>query len=208
MYLQGENECSGSKGEVKVMFQGDLVHEYFLEEAAYSTRSHRAPESSLSAFALPEIEESYLHRNKNTLFLNPYTRTHLRPYTMEGTCQCGKIIFTTPLTTPQALYICHCTECRHQSSSAYGMTAVFPFFTLSGNISTYTRPNPNGVTKGYFCTNCGSRIYHQHIDKQGNVSESVSVKAGCLKNLDREMMRGAVSLAKVLVKVRSLIQGV
>lgn len=112
---------------------------------------------------------------------------------MEGTCQCGRIAFTAPLPAPQALYICHCTECRHQSSSTYGMTAVFPFFPLSGNISTYTRPNPNGVTKGYFCTNCGSRIYHQHIDKQGTVSDSVSVKAGCLKDLSKEMMRGAVS---------------
>ncbi|KAF2169081.1 hypothetical protein M409DRAFT_21092 [Zasmidium cellare ATCC 36951] len=113
---------------------------------------------------------------------------------MEGHCQCGTIRFTTPLPSPQALYICHCTECRHQSSSTYGMTAVFPYFPLTGALSTYSRPNPNVVTKGFFCTNCGSRIYHLHIDKEGREAADVAVKAGCLTGLGREMMRGAVHI--------------
>lgn len=117
---------------------------------------------------------------------------------MEGHCQCGRINFTTPLSKPQALYICHCTECRHQSSSTYGMTAIFPYFEIKppyeGAIGVYSRPNPNGRTVGYFCTNCGSRLIHVNCASDGQPGKLLSVKAGCLDGLTKEMMRTAVHI--------------
>ncbi|KAK4500085.1 hypothetical protein PRZ48_008271 [Zasmidium cellare] len=74
------------------------------------------------------------------------------------------------------------------------MSALFPYFPLSGAISTYTRSNSKGVTKGFFCTNCGSRIYHLPIDGKGKEADTVALKAGCLVGLDKEMMRGAVHI--------------
>src|ERR1700710_1507080 len=90
---------------------------------------------------------------------------------MEGHCQCGQIRFTTPTSKPLTIYICHCTECRHQSSSTYGMTALFPAFEIEppfpGAIAIYSRPNSTGQTDGYFCTKCGSRLIHRLVSKKG-----------------------------------------
>lgn len=114
---------------------------------------------------------------------------------MDGRCQCGQITFKTPLSEPQELLICHCTECRHQSSSTYGMTAIFPSFEIpapfAGAIATYSRPNSSGQTHGYFCTKCGARLLHQSVSKDGTPAPSVSVKSGCLDGITKEMMRGA-----------------
>ena len=119
---------------------------------------------------------------------------------MEGRCQCGQIQFKTPLPEPIALYICHCTECRHQTSSAYGMTAVFPYFDIhefaahANSIGMYSRPNSTGKTEGYFCTNCGSRLVHVFVkmsNGEGRVAKMLSVKAGCLEGLSKDMMRKA-----------------
>lgn len=97
-----------------------------------------------------------------------------------------------------AIYICHCTECRHQSSSTYGMTALFPSFDIKepypGAVAVYSRPNPHGRTDGYFCTKCGSRLIHRAVSNAGQPAKTLSVKAGCLDGMTREMMRSAVHI--------------
>lgn len=59
---------------------------------------------------------------------------------MEALCQCGAVRFTTPVEKPLALYICHCLQCRRQTSSAFGTSAIFPKFKLpeSELLSCYT----------------------------------------------------------------------
>ena len=52
---------------------------------------------------------------------------------MEARCQCGAVSFLTPLPQPLALYICHCYECRLQTGSAFGASAIFPRFDLPPN---------------------------------------------------------------------------
>ncbi|EFR01329.1 glutathione-dependent formaldehyde-activating [Nannizzia gypsea CBS 118893] len=113
---------------------------------------------------------------------------------MEGRCQCSQIRFTTPLPKPLKMYICHCTECRHQSSSTYGMTALFPAFEIPtsspGQLGVYTRPTESGNQLDcFFCTNCGCRLVHR---PRGG--DTLSVKAGCLVALDKEMMKDAVHI--------------
>ncbi|KIY04089.1 uncharacterized protein Z520_00781 [Fonsecaea multimorphosa CBS 102226] len=49
---------------------------------------------------------------------------------MEGRCQCGSVRFRTPQEKPIKWYICHCHECRRQSASAFGISAIFPHFDL------------------------------------------------------------------------------
>ncbi|KAI2782701.1 Mss4-like protein [Daldinia loculata] len=90
---------------------------------------------------------------------------------MDARCQCGAVAFKTPLPKPLALYICHCAECRRQTSSAFGTSAIFPRFPLprAELMSCYT----------YFCRNCGTRLLHTTPGK--NV---VSVKGGCIDGLD------------------------
>ncbi len=49
---------------------------------------------------------------------------------MDCRCQCGAVTFKTPSEKPLALYICHCADCRRQTSSAFGTSAIFPRFSL------------------------------------------------------------------------------
>ena len=95
-----------------------------------------------------------------------------------GGCQCGHIRyeFSGRLL---ALYVCHCRECRKQSASAFGMSLRVPltaFKVTSGTPKTWTRPTDSGGKMDcFFCTSCGSRVWHQV--QGGNV---VSLKAGSL----------------------------
>ncbi|OJD15194.1 hypothetical protein AJ78_04525 [Emergomyces pasteurianus Ep9510] len=127
---------------------------------------------------------------------------------MEGRCQCGLIRFTTPLPRPLKIYICHCTQCRHQSASSYGITAIFPNFKIpepkpnaaipitnfdpasSSAIGVHTRQTLSNKTMDcLFCKQCGVRLMHR---VRGG--EQLSVKAGCLEGLNKEMMAGATHI--------------
>lgn len=118
-------------------------------------------------------------------------------YTMEGRCQCGTIRFTTPLPAPSKIYVCHCTECRHQSSSYCGITAIFPWFEVptvnsdgTKRIGTFTRKTLRGrQLECLFCLSCGSRLIHRTRGE-----DSLGVKGGCLDALTREMMSKAIHI--------------
>ncbi|KAL8402469.1 hypothetical protein RB596_009018 [Gaeumannomyces avenae] len=90
---------------------------------------------------------------------------------MDASCQCGAVAFKTPLPEPLALYICHCTSCQRQTSSAYSTSAIFPRFPFPAAelLSCYV----------YFCKICGTRMIHTTPTK--NV---VSIKGGCISGLD------------------------
>lgn len=78
------------------------------------------------------------------------------------------------------------------------MTVLFPHFKLEppfeGAIAYYDRPNPNGTTRGYFCTKCGSRLIHESISPSGEPASMLSVKAGCLDGLTKEDYRKAIHI--------------
>jgi len=103
---------------------------------------------------------------------------------MDATCQCGAVAFKTPLLNPLAIYICHCDECRRQSASAFGTSAIFPSFELpkklKDSLGCYTRPTASGSELNcFFCKKCGTRLIHA---KPGR--DTLSVKGGCLEKLD------------------------
>ncbi|KAJ5108357.1 hypothetical protein N7456_005032 [Penicillium angulare] len=124
---------------------------------------------------------------------------------MKARCQCSKVEFTTPTDKPLALYACHCTECRHQSSAAFGITAVFPYFDLptsaAGLVGSYTRTTIKGrQMECIFCKSCGARLFHRFHDampapgEQPKPTSSTNVKGGCLEGLDKEMMKSIVHI--------------
>jgi hypothetical protein len=105
---------------------------------------------------------------------------------MNGSCACGSVTFTTPTATPLDLFHCHCIDCRKQSASAFGTSAIFPFFSVSENpnVSHFTRPCDSGRSmKCYFCTRCGSRILNAGLEDGGD-PQVVSVKGGLLEGLE------------------------
>ncbi|KAK4113146.1 hypothetical protein N656DRAFT_644348 [Canariomyces notabilis] len=110
---------------------------------------------------------------------------------MEVSCQCALINFTTPTASPLSVYHCHCTQCRVQSGSAYGTSAIFPAAgifplapDLSSNLGVWTRNAKEGRTMDcYFCKRCGTRVMHRIRQADGTERETVSIKGGLVKGL-------------------------
>jgi len=110
-----------------------------LEHRDITTSNYNSPLSSTPNLNSPLALRSALSpRPRSSLIyrLQPHTAT------MQASCQCGAIAFKTPLPKPLAVYICHCDECRRQSSSAFGCSAIFPAFPLPkatrDGLSVYT----------------------------------------------------------------------
>jgi hypothetical protein len=111
---------------------------------------------------------------------------------MDVSCQCGNINFKTPTLKPLGLYHCHCTECRAQSASAYGTSAIFPaapLFPLSdelhAKLKVWSRStDAGGRLNCYFCPECGVRLIHRGKTKDGVEKDTVSIKGGAIKGLD------------------------
>ena len=100
---------------------------------------------------------------------------------MKIACQCG--LTTIPLLgPPQELFVCHCLSCRAQSSSAFGLSALYPsdtFLTMPATLKCWTRPSDSGNTIScYFCEHCGSRM--MHVNTRGYIS----VKGGVIEGME------------------------
>ncbi|OQO05933.1 hypothetical protein B0A48_10029 [Cryoendolithus antarcticus] len=113
---------------------------------------------------------------------------------MDVKCQCGHIAFQTPTATPMTVYHCHCTECRAQSASAFGTSAIFPSKgilplsdELQSRLKVWTRPGSNGVVIDcYFCERCGCRVMHVDRHEDGRIDETVSIKGGLVRGMSYE----------------------
>lgn len=96
-----------------------------------------------------------------------------------GGCQCGQVRFQCA-EEPQEIYICHCTECRRQSASAFGISFIVSrtdFQVLSEAPRLWRRAADSGRNvECAFCSGCGSRIWHQ----SSGSSATISVKGGSL----------------------------
>ena len=82
-----------------------------------------------------------------------------------GGCQCGKVRYQCDA-EPLALYVCHYpAQCRHQSSSAFGMSLTMPAGTIrvtQGTPKFWNRlANSGRRVRCAFCPDCGSRLWHE-----------------------------------------------
>ncbi|KAF2004133.1 hypothetical protein P154DRAFT_459885, partial [Amniculicola lignicola CBS 123094] len=107
---------------------------------------------------------------------------------MQASCACGTVKFTTPTPQPLELFHCHCIDCRKQTGSAFGTSAIFPFFSIDTdpNVSFFSRGADSGRRMNcYFCSKCGTRLLNATIVENGN-PKTVSVKGGLLEGLKWE----------------------
>ncbi|KAJ6441400.1 KR domain-containing protein [Purpureocillium lavendulum] len=106
-------------------------------------------------------------------------------------CQCGAVSFRASRPEPLALYFCHCTECRRQSSSAFGASAIFPAAGMwplppaqADRLGMWTRTSAKGTTlECYFCKACGVRLLHRPLRADGSPKPNLTVKAGAVQGL-------------------------
>lgn len=96
-----------------------------------------------------------------------------------GGCQCGAVRYEL-WDDPEAIYVCHCTECRRQSGSAFGISVIVraeAFRLTAGAPGTWTRPTDSGHRLDCrFCPECGGRVWHV----SSGFADFRSVKGGTL----------------------------
>lgn len=75
-----------------------------------------------------------------------------------GRCQCGEVRFQVS-GEPVRVGVCHCTDCRQTSGSAFTFFAIWgrKAFKVDGQIATYKGRS--------FCPNCGSRTFALTADE-------------------------------------------
>ena len=99
-----------------------------------------------------------------------------------GSCQCGAVKLSVK-TDKLVSYICHCLECKKQSASAFAISVplVKDHVSIEGHLGVFHRPAKSGaMTSCYFCSSCGSRIYHQ----SSGSPDMISLKGGVLDGVE------------------------
>jgi hypothetical protein len=108
-----------------------------------------------------------------------------------GGCQCGAVRYELS-SKPLALFVCHCTECRKQSASAFGMSLPLPrsgFQVTKGEPKFWTRRGDSGrQISCAFCPDCGTRLW----DEPEDAPDIRVIKAGSLD--DAVDMSGAIHI--------------
>jgi hypothetical protein len=106
------------------------------------------------------------------------------PASIAGGCQCGEVRYELSA-EPQAIYVCHCTECQRQSASAFGMSMPVPRAALRvtrGELREWRRTAASGhVITAFCCGNCGSRV----LTASTRLPDEVFVKPGTLDDTSR-----------------------
>jgi hypothetical protein len=81
---------------------------------------------------------------------------------VDGGCHCGKITYEAEV-DPDAVRICHCTDCQTLTGSAFRTTVPAKkdrFRLLSGEPRIYVKTAESGTKRAHgFCPDCGTPIY-------------------------------------------------
>src|SRR5271170_3714788 len=98
---------------------------------------------------------------------------------IDGRCHCGEIAFEAEV-DPNAVNICHCTDCQTLSGSAFRVNIPAPaehFILLSGTPKTYIKTAESGNKRLHpFCGTCGTPIYSSAENPQ-----SYGLRAGTIR---------------------------
>jgi len=98
-----------------------------------------------------------------------------------GGCQCGAVRYEI-VGRPAYIWACHCTICQKQSGSAFAMAVVFQDFKVEvagPQPDHFVREGLNRSARCYFCPQCGTRLYHQWFNDQGDLP-FLNLKPGTL----------------------------
>ena len=86
---------------------------------------------------------------------------------IDGGCLCGNITYEATV-DPDAVGLCHCTDCQTLSGSAFRLGASVPdtdFTLLSGSLKTFVKTADSGNKRAQcFCPECGTQIYATSVE--------------------------------------------
>jgi hypothetical protein len=104
---------------------------------------------------------------------------------IDGRCHCGRITYEAEV-DPQAVVICHCTDCQSLSGTAFRTvvaTVEGTFVLLSGSPKLYVKVGESGNEREQaFCGDCGSPIYSA---PPGAGAKIVGLRVGTIRQRDQ-----------------------
>ena len=106
-----------------------------------------------------------------------------------GGCQCGAVRYVVS-GEPLMLYACHCSECRKQSASAFGLSLIVrpgdvEFTAGEDRLRRWDTHGDDGSLKScHFCSDCGSRLLHGDLGGSEPVSISNKTMPHEYRSLD------------------------
>ena len=122
---------------------------------------------------------------------------------VEGQCHCGQITFEAQI-DPEAVGICHCTDCQTLSGSAYRVTVQTPaadFVLRTGTPKIYIKIAESGNKRAHgFCADCGTPIYATDPHE----SRFYGIRVGTLKQRAELLPRRQIWYRSALAWARDL----
>jgi hypothetical protein len=91
--------------------------------------------------------------------------------TITGGCLCGAVRYTAEA-DPTSATVCHCTDCRKFTGSAFAALVLVPkeALTISGTLKTFSSLGGSGkAILRHFCPECGSSIAEEPGTRPGMV---------------------------------------
>jgi hypothetical protein len=100
---------------------------------------------------------------------------------IDGACHCGHITYEAEI-DPEKIVICHCTDCRTLSGTAFRTVAHSregSFKLLSGQLKEYIKTGGSGAGRPQgFCPECGTPIYGTSV---GDGPKAHSLRVGTIR---------------------------
>jgi hypothetical protein len=98
---------------------------------------------------------------------------------MTATCACGQASITVDA-LPSMHGVCHCTNCKRRTGSAFGISAYFDRTAVvqqRGETKTYTfhHTAQNHDQERHFCSHCGTTLF----SFVSSVPEKIGIAGGC-----------------------------
>ncbi|OQP84078.1 aldehyde-activating protein [Rhizobium rhizosphaerae] len=97
---------------------------------------------------------------------------------IDGGCHCGAIAYEAEV-DPEAVGLCHCTDCQALTGSAFRVTVTAraqDFRITRGEPTIYRKQGDNGRPRlQAFCRQCGSPLYTTGVDED---AEAVGIRWG------------------------------
>ena len=105
---------------------------------------------------------------------------------VDGTCHCGFIAIEAEA-DPEAVTICHCTDCQTSTGTAFRISVAVPGKTLklTGAPTTYlkTTADSGNPRLQAFCPRCGTPLYS--TTPGDGIQPSYTVRIGMLRQRDQ-----------------------
>ena len=103
---------------------------------------------------------------------------------MTATCACGQAAISVNALTAHALSmtcgVCHCTNCKRRTGSAFGISAYFDKaavteFTGQTKVYAFHHAAQNHDQERHFCPRCGTTLFWY----VSALPEKIGIAAGC-----------------------------